>query len=207
MSHSLYALATMTTAHRFGTDCPRRCAFKRYMKIICSFRIIHRADKAMQNAWRNQIWLPTTAEDKRFPWNATGGIFGQVSVLCAGGARRSHRLFADWEAELDQRQRVRNTWVQRMFASATIMRSDVFFIWIYSRFWGKVIGGWANNRTLIRRRKQDLDLATEYTFNVLRKDDPLKVEIQITTGECEMICARLKSFNDPEMIRICRRRN
>lgn len=52
-----------------------------------------------------------------------------------------------------------------------------------SFFFIQVIGGWANNRTLIRRRKQDLDLATEYTFNVLRKDDPLKVEIQITTGK------------------------
>lgn len=50
-----------------------------------------------------------------------------------------------------------------------------------------VIGGWANNRTLIRRRRQDLDLTTEYTFNVLRRDDPLKVEIQIkTNGEIKV---------------------
>lgn len=46
-----------------------------------------------------------------------------------------------------------------------------------------VVGGWANNRTLIRRRRQDLDLTTEYTFNVLRKDDPLKLLIEIATGE------------------------
>lgn len=46
-----------------------------------------------------------------------------------------------------------------------------------------VIGGWANNRTLIRRRRQDLDLATEYTFNVLRKDEPLKILIEISTGK------------------------
>lgn len=45
-----------------------------------------------------------------------------------------------------------------------------------------LIGGWANNRTLIRRRRQDLDLTVEYTFGVLRKDDPLKIEILITTG-------------------------
>lgn len=49
----------------------------------------------------------------------------------------------------------------------------------------KVVGGWANNRTLIRRRRQDYDMVTEYNFNVLRKDDPLKLLIEITNG---MLC-------------------
>lgn len=45
-----------------------------------------------------------------------------------------------------------------------------------------VVGGWANNRTLIRRKRQDLDITVEYTFNALRKDDPLKLLIEISTG-------------------------
>lgn len=45
-----------------------------------------------------------------------------------------------------------------------------------------VVGGWAGNRTLIRRRRQDLDLTVEYTFNVLRKDDPLKLLIEISNS-------------------------
>lgn len=44
------------------------------------------------------------------------------------------------------------------------------------------MGGWANNRTLIRRRRQDLDITVEYTFNALRKDDPLKLLIEISEG-------------------------
>lgn len=55
-----------------------------------------------------------------------------------------------------------------------------------------VVGGWANNRTLIRRRRQDLDLETQYTFNVLRKDDPLKLLIEIATGENESIVKKRK---------------
>lgn len=51
---------------------------------------------------------------------------------------------------------------------------------IFSYF--EVIGGWANNRTLIRRKRQDEDMTTEYTFNSLQKDNPLKVQIEITTG-------------------------
>lgn len=48
----------------------------------------------------------------------------------------------------------------------------------------KVVGGWANNRTLIRRKRQDYDITVEYTFNALRKDDPLKLLIEISNGKC-----------------------
>lgn len=46
-----------------------------------------------------------------------------------------------------------------------------------------MVGGWANNRTLIRRKRQDYDMTVEYNFNVLRKDDPLKLLIEISNGE------------------------
>lgn len=46
-----------------------------------------------------------------------------------------------------------------------------------------MVGGWANNRTLIRRKRQDYDITVEYTFNALRKDDPLKLLIEISTGK------------------------
>lgn len=46
-----------------------------------------------------------------------------------------------------------------------------------------VVGGWANNRTLIRRKRQDYDMTVEYNFNVLRKDDPLKMLIEISNGK------------------------
>lgn len=47
----------------------------------------------------------------------------------------------------------------------------------------KVVGGWANNRTLIRRRRQDYDMTVEYNFNILRKDNPLKLLIEISNGK------------------------
>lgn len=46
-----------------------------------------------------------------------------------------------------------------------------------------MVGGWANNRTLIRRRREQFDMTTEYTFNVLRKDDPVKLRVDISNGE------------------------
>lgn len=46
-----------------------------------------------------------------------------------------------------------------------------------------VVGGWANNRTLIRRKRQDYDMTVEYNFNILRKDDPLKLRIEISNGK------------------------
>lgn len=46
-----------------------------------------------------------------------------------------------------------------------------------------VVGGFNNNKTLIRRKKADLDMAVVDTFNVLRKDEPLKLLIEITNGE------------------------
>lgn len=49
-----------------------------------------------------------------------------------------------------------------------------------------VVGGWANNRTLIRRKRQDYDLTTEYTFNTLQKDNPLKLLIEISDSGCRL---------------------
>lgn len=53
-----------------------------------------------------------------------------------------------------------------------------------------VVGGWANNRTLIRRKRQDHDMTVEYNFNVLRRDDPLKMLIEISNGECVAAAAK-----------------
>lgn len=65
-----------------------------------------------------------------------------------------------------------------------IMFTYIFSVRLFVGFvLGLVVGGWANNRTLIRRKRQDYDLTVEYTFNVLRKDDPLKLLIEISNGE------------------------
>lgn len=45
-----------------------------------------------------------------------------------------------------------------------------------------VIGGWGNLLTLIRRKRQDQDKAIVETPNVLTKQAPLKVLIDIKTG-------------------------
>lgn len=58
-----------------------------------------------------------------------------------------------------------------------------------------VVGGWANNRTLIRRRRQDYDMTTEYNFNILRKDTPLKLLIEISTGKCSSLSRQRKSYH------------
>lgn len=47
-----------------------------------------------------------------------------------------------------------------------------------------VVGGWENERTLIRRKRQDNDMTVQYTSNVLRKDDPVQLLIEITNGMC-----------------------
>lgn len=58
---------------------------------------------------------------------------------------------------------------------------------IFRDFIIAVIGGWVNSRTLIRRKRQDLDLTTETTLNVLRGNVPQKVEIHIkTNGEIKV---------------------
>lgn len=44
------------------------------------------------------------------------------------------------------------------------------------------LGCWNNNRTLIRRRRQDFDMTVEYTFNTLRRDDPIKFLIEVSNG-------------------------
>lgn len=52
--------------------------------------------------------------------------------------------------------------------------------WTRDNVYEILVGGWANNRTLIRRRRQDYDMAVEYNFNVLRKSEPLQLLIEIT---------------------------
>lgn len=46
-----------------------------------------------------------------------------------------------------------------------------------------VIGGWGNERTLIRRKRQDADKVVVDTKHVLSKKGPLKVLITIASGE------------------------
>lgn len=62
----------------------------------------------------------------------------------------------------------------------------VFFLNLFVYIALTVVGGWANNRTLIRRKRQDHDMTVEYNFNVLRKDDPLKLLIEISNRECKI---------------------
>lgn len=52
-----------------------------------------------------------------------------------------------------------------------------------------VVGGWGNERTLIRRKRQDNDMTVQYTSNVLRRDDPQQLLIEITNG---MLCSVVK---------------
>lgn len=47
-----------------------------------------------------------------------------------------------------------------------------------------VVGGWENEKTLIRRKRQNEDMIVEYTSNVLRKNEPLQLMIEITNGMC-----------------------
>lgn len=50
-----------------------------------------------------------------------------------------------------------------------------------------VVGGWENERTLIRRKRQDNDMTVQYTSNVLSKDDPVQLLIEITNGMCFLL--------------------
>ncbi|XP_031619784.1 uncharacterized protein LOC116338571 [Contarinia nasturtii] len=52
--------------------------------------------------------------------------------------------------------------------------------WTRDNVYEILVGGWANNRTLIRRKRQDYDMTVEYNFNILRKDNPLKLLIEIS---------------------------
>lgn len=45
-----------------------------------------------------------------------------------------------------------------------------------------MIGGWGNERTLIRRMRQNSDMTVQYTTNVLRNDDPQQFRIEISNG-------------------------
>lgn len=59
---------------------------------------------------------------------------------------------------------------------------------IASMFYVTVVGGWGNERTLIRRKRQDNDMTVEYTSNVLQRDNVLQLLIEITTGMCVLFC-------------------
>lgn len=94
--------------------------------------------------------------------------------------RDAHIVFAKTEAPNWTRDFVYEICMYRQWSRAAIEQRHTHCYFLRSNV---VIGGWANNRTLIRRRRQDLDLATEFTFNVLRKDEPLKILIEISTGK------------------------
>ena len=49
-----------------------------------------------------------------------------------------------------------------------------------------VIGGWGNSKTLIRRKRQDLDLRITDSEHVLTTNVPLKALIEISTGESRL---------------------
>lgn len=46
-----------------------------------------------------------------------------------------------------------------------------------------VFAGWENKRTTLRRKRQDQELTFTYTDEILTKNCPLKLLIEITTGE------------------------
>lgn len=45
-----------------------------------------------------------------------------------------------------------------------------------------MFAGWENKRTTLRRKRQDQELTFTYTDEILTKNCPLKLLIEITTG-------------------------
>lgn len=45
-----------------------------------------------------------------------------------------------------------------------------------------VFAGWENKRSTLRRKRQDQELIFTYTDEILTKNCPLKILIEITTG-------------------------
>lgn len=48
-----------------------------------------------------------------------------------------------------------------------------------------MFAGWENKRTTLRRKRQDQELIFTYTDEILTKNCPLKLLIEITTGMTE----------------------
>lgn len=58
--------------------------------------------------------------------------------------------------------------------------------WTRDNVYEILVGGWGNERTLIRRKRQDSDMTVEYTSNVLQKDNILQLLIEISNGMCTL---------------------
>lgn len=54
-----------------------------------------------------------------------------------------------------------------------------------------VFAGWENKRTTLRRKRQDQELTFTYTDEILTKNCPLKLLIEITTGSTNNECIRI----------------